>query len=67
MHDVPHPGLTRRQLEYELSWLLRRRPPDPAGMAQFLGELVVTLIDRNNAALARYTAEAARSDLPETR
>lgn len=65
MHEKPHNGLTRRQLEYQLSWLMRRRPQDPSKLPEFLGELVVTLIDRNNAALARYAAESDRHDLPE--
>ncbi|SDZ14713.1 hypothetical protein SAMN05444365_10618 [Micromonospora pattaloongensis] len=65
MHEVPHHGLTRRQLEYQLSWLMRRRPQDPTKLPEFIGDLVVTLIDRNNVALAAHAAEAARTDLPD--
>jgi len=28
-------------------------PPDPAALAKLIGQVVVTLIDKNNAALAR--------------
>ncbi|GAA3389411.1 hypothetical protein [Cryptosporangium minutisporangium] len=66
MHEKPHNGLTRRQLDYELSWLLRRCPRDPAKLPEFLGEVVVTLIDRNNAAQAAHAADGARTDLPES-
>lgn len=65
MHEMPHHGLTRRQLEYQLSWMLRRRPQDPAKLVEFVGELVVTLIDRNNAALASNAAQRERTDLPD--
>lgn len=54
----PHPtGLSRRELERELAWQLRRVPADPAELVKFLGQVIVTLIDKNNAALARPGAE----------
>jgi len=65
MHEMPQHGLTRRQLEYQLSWMMRRRPQDPAKLPDFIGDLVVTLIDRNNAALAKHAEQASRTDLPE--
>lgn len=46
-------GLTRRELERELAWQLRRVPADPAELVKLLGQVIVTLIDKNNAALAR--------------
>jgi hypothetical protein len=49
-HDV---GLTRRELEREMHWLIRRLPDDPAAFARLMAEAVVTLIAKNNAALAR--------------
>ena len=49
-HDV---GLTRRELERELQWMMRHVPIDPASLARLLGQIVVTLIDKNNAALAK--------------
>jgi len=58
-------GLTKHQLEYEWQWLMRQVPSDPAKLAQFVGQCVITLIDKNNAALAKSAADAARPDLPE--
>jgi hypothetical protein len=46
-------GLSRRELEREVQWLMRHPPADPAQLARLLGQVVVTLIDKNNAALAR--------------
>lgn len=46
-------GLTRRQLEREVQWLLRHVPADPAQLARLMTQVVVILIDKNNAALAR--------------
>ena len=65
MHERVEHGLSRRQLEYHLNWMLRRRPKDPDKLAEFLGEVVVTLIEKNNAALAKRAAEENRPDLPE--
>ena len=67
MTDSSAHGLSVRQLEYELRWLMNQAPSDPAKMAEFLGKCVITLIDKNNAALARSAAEATRTDLPERR
>lgn len=58
-------GMSKRELERELRWMLRQVPTDPAKLAEFLGDCMVALIDRNNAALARSAAEAQRPDLPE--
>jgi hypothetical protein len=65
MHTPVECGLSRRELEYQLRWMLRRLPSDPDKVPEFLGEVVVTLIEKNNAAIARWTAERARADLPE--
>ncbi len=48
-HDV---GLSRRELEREMEWLMRHLPSDPAQLAKLLGRVLITLIDKNNAALA---------------
>lgn len=64
MHDKPCPGLSRRQLEYELGWMLRQQPSDPTRLVEFLGEVVVTLIDCNNKALQRAKALDAPVDPP---
>jgi hypothetical protein len=67
MTDAIPYGLSKRQLEYQLQWMMRQAPKDPAKTAEFLGRCVIELIDRNNAALARSAAEAGRADLPERR
>jgi hypothetical protein len=59
-------GLTRTQREYELQWMLRRTSRDPAKIPEFLGEVIVTLIEKNNRALARSWADEDRQDDPET-
>lgn len=51
-------GLNRRELERELGWLLRRTPKDPADLPRFLGDIVITLIEKNNAALAQSASSA---------
>ena len=56
MHDKPGPGLSRSQLEYQLQWMLRQQPSDPSKMVEFLGDVIVTLIEKNNHALARHAA-----------
>lgn len=58
-------GLTRRQLEYHWQWMMRQAPSDPAKLPEFLGRCVITLIEKNNAALAKSAAEENRPDLPE--
>jgi hypothetical protein len=49
-HDV---GLTRRELEREAQWLLRHLPADPAQLTRLMTQVIVTLIEKNNAALSR--------------
>lgn len=64
MHEKPTHGLSRRQLEYELRWLLRQQPSEPAKLVEFLGDVVVTLIEKNNAALERCAARDTPADPP---
>ena len=64
MHDKPGPGLSRRQLEYELRWMLRQQPSDPTKLVEFLGDVVVSLIDCNNKALQRGAGHDAPIDPP---
>lgn len=45
-------GLSRRKLEDELRWMLRHPPADSASLIKLLGQVIVTLIDKNNAAIA---------------
>lgn len=49
-------GIPPHELERELSWQLRKMPADPAKTAAFLGDLIVTMIAKNNAALTRQLA-----------
>ena len=65
MHEPVAHGLSRRQLDAHLKWMLRHQPKDPQKLVEFLGDVIVTLIDKNNAALARRAAEDQRADMPE--
>jgi hypothetical protein len=51
-------GLTRRELERECAWLLRTVPDDPEALAKLFTQIICTLIDKNNAAIARHLAAA---------
>jgi len=53
MGDRKKVGLSRRELEWAVQGMLRQAPADPAGLARHLAELVMTLIEKNNAAIAR--------------
>jgi hypothetical protein len=46
-------GIPLHELERELAWQLRKMPADPSKAAAFLGDLIVTMIAKNNAALTR--------------
>lgn len=59
MDQPDHVGLTRRELERELAWTLRRLPDDPRELLKVLTQAVVLLVDKNNAAIA---AALARRD-----
>lgn len=65
MSDPGTYGLTRRQLEREMAWLMRQPPADPVKLVDLLATSVITLIEKNNAAIARAVADASRPDLPE--
>ena len=56
-------GLSRREMERELAWMLRRTPSDPAALAKVLGDAFIALIEKNNAAIAAKLAE--RDDVDE--
>lgn len=58
-------GLPRSKLEYHLRWMLRKAPSNPDKLAQFLGEVMITLIEKNNEALAKTAAEKDRQDMPD--
>lgn len=48
-----HVGLTKRELEREIAWMMRHVPSDPQSLAKLLAQVIVALIDKNNAALAK--------------
>ncbi|MEM0947938.1 MAG: hypothetical protein AAGK37_11060 [Pseudomonadota bacterium] len=58
-------GLSQRELEYEVDWHMRSAPSDPGKLQDYLNNLVVKLIVKNNAAIAARLAERDRTDLPE--
>jgi hypothetical protein len=62
MHDAPAYGLSRSQLEYELRWMLRQQPSDPTKLVEFLGGVLVTLIEKNNEALEKRASQSAPID-----
>lgn len=49
-------GLSRRELEREVAWMMRHLPSDPAALARLITQVIVTLIDKNNAAIGRALA-----------
>lgn len=50
-------GMTRREIERELAWILRSPPGDPGALVTLLSEAIATIVDKNNRALARALAE----------
>jgi hypothetical protein len=46
-------GLSRRELEREAQWLMRHIPDDPAALAKLICQVVIALIDKNNAAVSK--------------
>ena len=51
--DSQGAGLSRRELEREVQWLMRHVPGDPTQLLKYMTQVMVILIDKNNAALAR--------------
>lgn len=58
----PYVGLTDLELEREVRWLLRRTPQDPAKLPAFLGEVLVSVLAANNAAIAAQLAAQGDDD-----
>lgn len=58
-------GLNRRELENEVKWRMRQVPNDPAKIPEFLNQLLVEIIDKNNAAIGEALSQRDRADLPE--
>ena len=55
-------GMTRRELERELAWILRNPPTDSRELSKLLAGAMVTLIEKNN---ARIAEQMAREDAPD--
>lgn len=55
-------GMTRRELERELAWILRNPPQDTRELAKALAAAMVSLIDKNN---ERLSESMARDDAPD--
>jgi hypothetical protein len=53
MQHADQIGLTRRELERELAWLMKQRPADPEQLVKLLCQSFVSLIEKNNHAIAR--------------
>jgi hypothetical protein len=60
-----HIGLSRRELERELNWLLRSLPDDPQKMAKLLAHAIVTLLEKNNARIAEDLQQDSAPDVEE--
>jgi hypothetical protein len=59
-------GLSRVQLEREARWMLRRLPDNPEELPAALADVVISLIEKNNAAIASDLARHQEPpDLPE--
>jgi hypothetical protein len=58
-------GMTRRELERELNWLLRNPPDEPRELAKAFASALVTLIDKNNQRLAETLGNGTTQDVQE--
>lgn len=45
-------GMSRREVERDLKWILRNPPSDPAALTKALIDAVSTIVERNNRAIA---------------
>jgi hypothetical protein len=58
-------GLSRRELERELNWLLRSPPDDPQKMAKLLTNAILTLLEKNNMRIAEDLQRDSAPDVKE--
>jgi hypothetical protein len=65
VRDAKKIGLSRRELEWTVQGMLRQAPADPAALARLIADMMVTLMERNNAAIAR--ALGARDEADDDR
>lgn len=52
-----HLGLTRRELDREIRWRLRKAPAEPDALLPFIGDLIASTVEANNAAIAKHLAD----------
>jgi hypothetical protein len=65
MADEKHFGLSRRELEEQLRWLLvKPLPKEPDKLIEALGHVFIMLMTKNNEALAKCVADRERTDMP---
>ncbi len=58
-------GLSRFEMEREYKWLTRNPPKDPVKLVKLVGDAVITLIDKNNAAIAKSLAKLGTKESDE--
>lgn len=58
-------GLSRRELERELNWLLRSPPDDLQKLAKLLANVIVALMEKNNARIAEDLRQDSAPDVEE--
>lgn len=49
-------GMRRTELERAIRWQLRKAPSDPEKLLSFIGDLIASTIEANNAAIASHLA-----------
>lgn len=59
-------GMTRRELERELAWMLRNPPDEPKALAKAFAAALVTLIDKNNERISESLGSDGASDVQES-
>jgi hypothetical protein len=52
-------GLTRREMERELAWLLRSPPSDPRELSKVFAGALVTVVEKNNRRIAEQLSRAS--------
>ena len=58
-------GMTRRELERELNWLLRNPPEEPRALAKVFASALVTLLEKNNQRIAESLGHGTSADVQE--
>lgn len=58
-------GMTRRELERELAWMLRNPPEEPRALAKAFAAALVTLLDKNNERISQSLSSDGAADVQE--